>query len=447
MEKFVALVGRPNVGKSTLFNCILGYKKSITHKQAGTTLDTLYGTVVVGDKQYTIADCPGVFEEFSDQLNIAAQERALNIFQKAALLIFVVDSTLPPNKEDRDALRWLRKHNLPFLVCATKADSKQSIENIGLIERLVGQAAIPVAALQGSGVTELNKVILEYLSKHDVLTEKTESPEKKAIKIALLGRPNAGKSTLFNYLAGEELSLVTNIPGTTRDPIDIICQYPEMDMAIQWIDTAGLRRRAKIDDNLEYISYLRSHKVIERCDIAVLLISAENMIVHRDETIIQYILENQKALIVAVTKTDLLTSLELKKFEGELAYTLQYAKWAPVVQLAVEKKGKGVKDLLSQIKTVYDQNHRQISTQQINKFIEHFQSLFTAPLVKGKRAKMYYGLQTDSAPPHFLIFVNDEEVFRFGHVRAIENYLRKYFELTGTPIKIEYRSRREKSED
>lgn len=445
MNNFVALVGRPNVGKSTLFNRILGYQKSITHTKAGTTLDMVYGQVAVGGKSFTLADCPGVFEEFSDTLNAAAQQKALHSFQDAALLVLVLDSTLPPSKEDRDTMNWLRKNNFPFIVCASKADQKASSENIGLIERLTGKKAYPVATLQGSGIDELLNAILKELATAEVniLHENEKLPD---IKIALLGRPNAGKSTLFNYLAGEERSLVSEIPGTTRDPVDTICHYPEQEMSIQWIDTAGIRRRAKIADNLEYITYLRSHKIIEQCNIAVLLISAEQLAVHRDETIIQYILEQKKALIVVITKTDLLNQIELKKFEKEIQYILQYAKWAPILKLSVHNE-KGIAELLKTIKDVAGQYHRTIPTQKINKFFEYFQSLHTAPIVKGKRAKMYYGVQVSSAPPHFLVFVNDPEVFRFGHVRAIENNLREYFELKGTPIVMEYKSRREKETD
>ncbi|MBI4836616.1 MAG: ribosome biogenesis GTPase Der [Candidatus Abawacabacteria bacterium] len=447
MENFVALIGRPNVGKSTLFNRILGFQKSITHKQAGTTLDVLYGTVETPSGSFILADCPGVFENFSDPLNVQAQERALALFQKAALLVLVMDTTLPPSKEDRTLVQWLRKHDQHFIVCATKADQRNSEEHIAAIEQLTGQEAYPVAALQGGGIDRLILGIKDFFitNKIPLLPDTANSP-KPDIKVALLGRPNAGKSTLFNYLAGEELSLVSDIPGTTRDPLDVITNYPELNMSIQWIDTAGLRRRAKIADNIEYISYLRSHKVIEQCDIAVLLISAENMVVHRDETIIQYILEQRKGLVIVVTKSDIVSHEVLKKFEQEMRYILQYAKWAPIVPLSVHEK-KGVDNLLHIIQHVAAQYSRTISTQKINKFLEYFQSLHTAPLIKGKRAKMYYGLQTDTKPPHFLFFVNDDDVFRFSHVRAIENNLRQYFELEGTPVIIEYRSRREKTEE
>ena len=441
MNNFVALVGRPNVGKSTLFNRIIGFQRSITHAQAGTTLDILYADIQVDGHHFTLADCPGVFEHFSDRLNQAAQHRALALFQKAKLLVLVLDSTLPPTKEDHDALNWLRKNGLPFLVCATKADARASEENIVLIEKFAGQQVYPVAAMQGGGIADLLQGIKKGLGEkaNDVSTT-LPTPD---IKVALLGRPNAGKSTLFNYLAGEDRALVTDIAGTTRDPMDTIRHYDEIDSTIQWIDTAGIRRRSKIDDNLEYITYLRSHKIIEQCDIAVLLISSEQAAVHRDETIIQYILEQKKALIVVVTKIDLLKGPELQKFQKELQYTLQYARWAPILNISVHEKC-GLDNLLRTIGIVAEQYHRTISTQKLNKFLEYFQNLHTAPIVKGKRAKMYYGTQVSSAPPHFLIFSNDPEVFRFSHTRAIENSLREYFDLKGTPLVMEYRARSQK---
>ncbi len=445
MNNFVALVGRPNVGKSTLFNRILGYQKSITHTKAGTTLDIVYGQVSVGDKSFILADCPGLFENFTDRLNSAAQQKALATLKSAALVVLVIDSTLPPSKEDREAIQWLRKNELAFIVCASKADQRSSPENIALLEKLVGKEAYPVATLQGGGIDDLLDAIVKTLELQATPLQ-TENEKLPDIKVALLGRPNAGKSTLFNYLAGEERALVSDIPGTTRDPMDIICHYPAEEMTIQWIDTAGIRRRSKIADNLEYITYLRSHNIIEQCDIAVLLISAEQLAVHRDETIIQYILEHRKALIIVITKTDLLDQAQLKMFEKELQYILQYARWAPILKLSVHEE-KGTDQLLKTIKEVATQYHRTIPTQKINKFFEYFQSLHTAPIIKGKRAKMYYGVQVSSAPPHFLVFVNDPDIFRFSHVRAIENNLREYFDLKGTPIVLEYRSRRGEQEE
>lgn len=442
MNGFVALVGRPNVGKSTLFNSLIGEKKSITHTQTGTTLDLIFGEVTIKNRAIQLADGPGVFEHFDDVLNNQAQQNAINVFANAALLIFVIDSTLPMTKEDRTILQWLRKQSVPFIVAATKADARDSNDNIEAAERVIGKEIIPVAALQGQGLHELQIAISNNTSNIDDTLPLND--ESKPIKVALLGRPNVGKSSLFNLLAGESLSLISEIPGTTRDPVDTLREYPEEQLVVQWIDTAGLRRRNKINDNLEYITYLKSHKVIEACDIAVLLLSSEVDIVRQDETIIQHILEQKKALILVLSKIDLLNDQELKKWQKDARAWLPYIKWAPIVSLSVKKK-KGIDVLLHQIKKANHEYRKKLSTQDINHFIEHFQNGQVSPIVKGKRAKMYYGVQTDTNPPTFTIFTNNADLFRFSYVRALENNFREYFGFQGSPIVFNYKSKSESS--
>lgn len=442
MNGFVALVGRPNVGKSTLFNSLIGEKKSITHNQTGTTLDLIFGEITIKNRAIQLADGPGIFEHFDDVLNNQAQQNAINVFANASLLIFVIDSTLPMTKEDRTILQWLRKQSVPFIVAATKADARDSNDNIEAAERVIGKEVIPVAALQGQGLHELQIAISNNTSNIDDTLPLNDV--RKPIKVALLGRPNVGKSSLFNLLAGESLSLISDIPGTTRDPVDTLREYPEEQLVVQWIDTAGLRRRNKINDNLEYITYLKSHKVIEACDIAVLLLSSEVDIVRQDETIIQHILEQKKALILVLSKIDLLNEQELKKWQKDARAWLPYIKWAPIVSLSVKKK-KGIDMLLHQIKKADHEYHKKLSTQDINHFIEHFQNGQVSPIVKGKRAKMYYGVQTDTNPPTFTIFTNNADLFRFSYVRALENSFREYFGFQGSPIVFNYKSKSESS--
>lgn len=366
MNGFVALVGRPNVGKSTLFNSLIGEKKSITHTQTGTTLDLIFGEITIKNRVIQLADGPGVFEHFDDVLNSQAQKNAINVFANAALLIFVVDSLLPMTKEDRNILQWLRKQPVPFIAVATKADGRDSNDNIEEAARTIGKEVIPVAALQGRGLHELQVAISNNTNLINDTAPLDES--RKPIKVALLGRPNVGKSSLFNHLAGESLSLISDIPGTTRDPVDTLREYPEEQLTIQWIDTAGLRRRNKINDNLEYVTYLKSHRVIESCDIAVLMLSSEVDIVRQDETIIQYILEQKKALILVLSKIDLLNEQELRKWQKDARAWLPYVKWAPIVSLSVSKN-KGIDELLHQIKKVNHEYHKKLSTQDINHFI------------------------------------------------------------------------------
>lgn len=444
MNGFVAFVGRPNVGKSTLFNSLIGEKKSITHTQSGTTLDMIFGTVPFKNRLIQLADAPGVFEEFADPLNNQAQENALALFKKATLLVFVIDSTLPLTKEDRNILQWLRKQKMPFIVCATKADAKDSENNIEDASRVIGKKITPVAAMQRSGLHQLVMEIAANTTEIDDTNPQQEQEE--IIKVALLGRPNVGKSSLFNLLAGESLSLISDIPGTTRDPVDTIREYPEAGMKLQWIDTAGIRRRNRIDDNLEYLSYLKSHKIIEACDIAVLMINSEVDIVRQDETIIQHILEQHKALIIVLSKTDVLNDMELKKWQKDTRAWLPYIKWAPMVPISV-KKQKGIEDLLRQIKKVSNEYDKKLATKDLNHFLSDFQSTQLSPLVKGKRAKMYYGVQTNTRPPEFTIFVNNADIFRFSYVRAIENSLRERFAFTGTPIILHFKSKRETSQN
>lgn len=442
MNGFVALVGRPNVGKSTLFNSLIGKKKSITHTQTGTTLDLIFGEVTVKSRVIQLADGPGIFEHFDDALNNQAQENAINLFNQAGLLVFVIDSTLPMTKEDRNILQWLRKQSVPFIACATKADAKDSDDNIEIASRLIGKTVYPVAALQGQGLHELTVAMASATNViHDAPVLKKDN---KPIKVALLGRPNVGKSTLFNFLAGENLSLTSDVPGTTRDPVDTVREYSEQDMTIQWIDTAGLRRRNKINDNLEYITYLKSHRIIESCDVAVLMLSSEVDIVRQDEAIIQHILESHKALILVLSKVDILNEPELKKWQQDARAWLPYVKWAPILPISVKKK-KGIDQLLHHIKKVEHEYNKKLSTQDINRFLEEFQNGQVSPIVKGKRAKMYYGVQTEVHPPTFTIFTNNADLFRFSYVRALENSMREQFSFAGTPIILNFKSKRDTS--
>lgn len=441
MEQFVALVGRPNVGKSTLFNNLIGKKKSITHEQAGTTLDVIYGDVLVGKKSFKIGDAPGIFENFEDSLNTIAQKRALKLFAAAKLLIFVIDSSVPLTKEDRNILDWIRKKNLPFIVCATKADMKASENNIYQAKKLVGQDIYAVAAMQKQGIEALTKAIIKHLNLFNTIAGENRYERHKENKIALLGRPNVGKSSLFNQLIGEDRSLVSEIPGTTRDSIDSVREYPEQGMAIHWIDTAGLRRRNRISDDLEYITHIKSHKVIEECDIAVLLLSADQGIVRQDETIIRQILEQKKALIVVLSKTDLLDKVAIKKWQKDIySNVLPYITWVPLVPVSIGDNSTS-DNLLNTIDKVSREYSKKIPTKTLNKFFSDFQAVHTAPFVKGKRAKMYYGVQTNTAPPEFTIFANDADLFRFAYVRSLENELREKFHFLGCPLTLHFRSK------
>ncbi len=454
MEQFVALVGRPNVGKSTLFNNLIGKKRSITHERAGTTLDIIYGVVKLGKKSFRVGDAPGVFENFTDPLNTMAQERALKLFTQSKLLVFVIDSTVPMTQEDRRILTWLRKNNLPFIVCATKADDRESKENINQAKKVIGQEIVPVAALQKQGTDKLIKAIISNLQliienegtgtlRQAQVGQREE--EGGEIKVALLGRPNVGKSSLFNQLIGEDRSFVSEIPGTTRDSIDSVRKYPKQHMNIRWIDTAGLRRRNRISDDLEYVTHIKSHKVIEECDIAILLLSSDLGIVRQDETIIRHILEQKKALIVALSKSDLLTKEAIKKWQKNIYdHVLPYITWVPFVPVSVGNP-KAVEDLLDTIHEVAKEYNKKLTTTSLNKFFTNFQALHTAPFVKGKRAKIYYGVQTKAAPPEFMIFANDADLFRFAYLRTIENALREKFGFLGCPLIVNFRSKQDVS--
>ncbi|OGC82585.1 MAG: ribosome biogenesis GTPase Der [Candidatus Abawacabacteria bacterium RBG_16_42_10] len=447
MEQFVALVGRPNVGKSTLFNCLIGKKKSITHERAGTTLDVIYGEVKVGKKRFRVGDAPGVFENLSDSLNKMAEERALKLFAAAKLLIFVIDSTVPMTREDRNILAWIRKNNLPFIVCATKADAKTSEENVKEAKRLIGKDIYSVAAMQKQGTDVLAKAIIKLLESKVASKDSDEGEDAgmKQIKVAILGRPNVGKSSLFNQLIGEDRSLVSEIPGTTRDSIDSVRKYPKLGMVIRWIDTAGLRRRNRISDELEYITHIKSHNIIEECDMAVLLLGTDQGIVRQDETIIRHILEQKKALIIALSKTDLLNKTGIKKWQKNIyEKVLPYITWVPLVPVSISN-GDAVQDLLGTIRKVYHEYTKKIPTKTLNKFFTDFQAMHTAPFVKGKRAKMYYGVQMSAAPPEFMVFANDADLFRFAYLRTIENELRERFSFLGCPLVINFRSKKDSS--
>lgn len=439
MNTFVALVGRPNVGKSTLFNNLIGKKKSITHDQAGTTLDIILGTAHAANMDIQLADGPGVFESFDDTLNTRAQMKALELFKRATLLVFVIDASMPMTIEDRNILNWIRKQSLPFITCATKADFAAAEANIAAAEAFIGQTILPVAALQKRGLSTLLHAIQTY-------TENSEEPllTDETIKVALLGRPNVGKSSLFNLVIGEDRALTSDLPGTTRDPIDCIKHYPEEDLTIQWIDTAGLRRRNKISEDLEYFTYVKSQRIIEKCDVAVVMLSSDAELVHQDESIIQQVLEQNKALILVVSKIDLFTEVKIKELQKKLRGHLQYVKWAPMITIS-SKAERGIDRLFVAIKKVSQEMLKKIPTQALNHFFTEFQSTQVPPLIRGHRAKIYYGTHIEVKPPTFMLFVNEADIFRFSYLRAIENSLRERFGFIGCPIIMKMKSKAESS--
>lgn len=430
----VAIVGRPNVGKSTLFNRMVGDRISITDDQPGITRDRIYATAEWLTRQFHIIDTGGIdfddtpfLHEIRGQAEIAIEE--------ADLIVFVVDVRSGITDIDSDIARILYKANKPVIVAANKADDKALLDPLYEFYSLGLGDPIPVSSLHGIGTGDLlDAIVME-------LPEATPEPyTKDQIKLCLIGRPNVGKSSLFNALVGEERVIVSAIEGTTRDSIDSILTRDEQDYVL--IDTAGLRKRGKVYENAEKYSVLRALSAIERSDICLVLLDAETGIREQDKKIAGYALDAGKAVMIVVNKWDTVEkdTQTMNRWNKEIESHFQFVSFAPILYLSATTK-KRVQTLFPAITEVYRNYHRRAPTSVLNDVMTDAFYINPPKPHNGGRLKLYYATQVASGPPTFVLFVNDESWMHFSYERYLRNRLRDAFEFRGTPIKLVLRKR------
>lgn len=428
----LAIVGRPNVGKSTLFNKLAGERVSIVEDIPGITRDRIYFDTEWNGRPITVIDTGGIEPKTDDIILSKMKMQAELAIETADVIAFVCDVRAGLTAADRDIAVMLIKSGKPVVLCVNKIDSIGSLpmEYYEFYELGFDGDPIALSSLHGTGTGDLLDRVLELAP-----SDGEEEEEDDSIKVAVIGKPNAGKSSIINKILGEDRVIVSDIPGTTRDAIDtkVENEYGKY----TFIDTAGIRRQKKVIDRVEKYSVLRSHSAVERADVCLIMIDATAGITEQDEKIAGLSHEAGKAAIIVVNKWDLVEkdNSSVKKFTDNIREALAYMPYAPIIFVSA-KTGQRVDKLFERINYVNEQACMRISTGMLNDVLNDAVSRVQPPTDKGKRLKIYYMTQVSAKPPTFVIFVNDAELFHFSYQRYIENKLREVFGFSGTPIRI-----------
>ena len=438
-KPIVAVVGRPNVGKSTLFNKIIGKRLSIVDDTPGVTRDRIYGDAEWQGKKLMLVDTGGIEPKTDDIILSSMRNQAQLAIDTAAVIIFVTDLKSGVTAADMDVAAMLQKSGKPIVLCVNKCDKIGDVPmefyefyNLGLGD------PIAVSSVHGHGTGDLLDAVMDNIDYREF-----EETEEDIINVAVIGKPNAGKSSLINFISGEERSIVSNIAGTTRDAIDT--KITRNGVNYNFIDTAGLRRKSKVEDNIEKYSVIRAKMAIERADVCVIMIDGVDGFTEQDSKVAGLALEEGKACIIAVNKWDAVAKdgTTLDKYRKKLMVDFSFMPYAPIVFISA-KTGQRVDRLFELIKYVNEQNTMRISTGMLNDILADATARVQPPTDKGKRLKIYYMTQASTKPPTFVCFCNKAELFHFSYQRYLENQIRSTFGLEGTPIRFVIRERGDK---
>ena len=439
-KPIIAIVGRPNVGKSTLFNKLIGERRAIIEDTPGVTRDRIYGEGEWCGKSFVVIDTGGIEPKTNDVILKQMRLQAEIAIDTADVIIFMCDVRTGLVADDREIAVMLKKSGKPVVVAVNKADSVGAVpfEFYEFYELGFDKDPIAISSTHGSGTGDLLDAVLAELPADAGTAEEDDS-----IKVAVIGKPNAGKSSLINRLLGEERLIVSDIAGTTRDAIDtqVECAYGKY----TFIDTAGLRRKARVEDVIEKYSVLRAHMAVERADVCLLVIDATAGITEQDEHIAGIAHEAGKACIIVVNKWDAVEkdNDSVNEFTKKIYNALSYMTYAPILFVSA-LTGQRLQKLFEHINYVNGQAKLRISTGMLNDMLGDVTAKVQPPSDKGKRLKIYYMTQASVAPPTFVIFANSIELFHFSYQRYIENCLRETFGFRGTPVRIIIRERGEK---
>ena len=432
----VAIVGRPNVGKSTFVNRLVGARNSIVDDLPGVTRDRIYFDVEWQNKAFTVIDTGGIIPGDEDDIMVSIFDQAKLACEEADKIIFLVDGKDGVNPVDYDIANILRQSGKPVFLAVNKCDNSESLMMTSDFYALALGDPVGISALHGSGgVGDLLELVTEDF---EVLEE---DEEDNRIKIAIVGRPNAGKSSIVNAILNTDRVIVSDVSGTTRDRIDSYVTYKDKEFII--VDTAGIRKKSKVDYGVEKFAVDRAIRSIRECDVALLVIDAKEGISDQDKKISSIITESGKGLIVAINKWDLIEDKKantLNKFEKELAVDIPFLSFAPKIFISAVTKQR-LNQIFDESIKVYEQCTKRISTGLLNKVINEAYALNPPTSFKGKRLKIYYITQAKTQPPTFILFVNSEELLKDSYKRYLENKLREAFGFFGTPIRISVRER------
>ena len=432
----VAVVGRPNVGKSTLFNKLIGQRLAIVEDTPGVTRDRIYGDCSWGKYTFMLVDTGGIEPRSDDIILSHIRSQAQLAIDSANVIIFVTNLKDGVTATDMEVAAMLHKSGKPVVLCVNKCDSLGAeppefyeFYNLGIGD------PIAVSSVHGHGTGDLLDVVCNYLPDPD-----EEEEDKDTIKIAVIGKPNAGKSSLVNYILGENRMIVSDIAGTTRDAVDSTVQTPEGKFVL--IDTAGIRRKSRVDENVERYSVIRAYMAVDRADVAVVMIDATEGFTEQVSKVAGYAHEQGKACVVAINKWDLVQkdTHTMNEFLKKLKVDFSFMSYVPFEFISA-KTGQRVNKLLQTVVRAKNNNSMRISTGILNDILAEATAKVQPPTDKGKRLKIYYLTQASTNPPTFVVFVNNAELFHFSYQRYLENQIRQAYDLTGTPIRIITRER------
>lgn len=430
----VCLVGKPNVGKSSIFNRLIKENKSIIMDTPGVTRDRIYGKVEYNNKRFHLIDTGGISLGDDDfQKDILAQ--ATLAIDEADLVLFVVDGIEDIDASDRKVAEILHRSSKPVIVVVNKLDNDKRKDNLYNFYELGFSELVAVSASHNIGINELLNTITKDLPEEDIIDDDT-------IKFSIIGRPNVGKSSLINALLNEDRAIVSDIAGTTRDAIDTKFKYNHEDITV--IDTAGMRKKGKIYESVEKYSLIRSLKAIDRSDVCVLVIDAEVGIIEHDKHIASYALDAGKGIVICVNKWDTINNpdSDIRNWKEQIENEFQFIPYAHVVFLSAKTK-KRVSTLMPEVINAYNNNRKEVKTSLLNNIIMEAVSLHEPPSYKGKRLKIYFVSQTGNCPPKFTFSVNNKGLVHFSYERYLENQIRNNIDFDGTPIILQFKNKSE----
>lgn len=441
MKPIVAIVGRPNVGKSTLFNNLVGDRVAIVDDMPGVTRDRLYRETEWNGTEFVIVDTGGLEPRNNDFMMTKIKEQAEVAMNEADVILFVVDGKAGVNPLDEEIAYILRKKQKPIILCVNKIDNfVEQQDDVYDFWGLGFENLVPISGGHKVNLGDLLDLVTEMI-------EKIELPEEEedTLKLAIIGKPNAGKSSLVNRLSGEERTIVSDIAGTTRDAIDTVVQYNDKKYMI--IDTAGIRRKSKVEESLEYYSVLRAIKTIKRADVCILMLDGKEGLTEQDKRIAGIAAEELKPIVVVVNKWDLVdkNKVTMKSMREELYVELPFLSYAPI-EFVSALTGQRTTKILEISDTIYEEYTKRISTGLLNTVLKEAVLMNNPPTRKGRVVKINYATQVSVAPPRFVLFCNYPELIHFSYARYIENKFRESFGFEGSPILISFEKKNAEKE-
>lgn len=437
-KPIVAIVGRPNVGKSTIFNMLAGSRISIVDDTPGVTRDRIFADADWLDRNFTIIDTGGIETDTDDNMINRIREQAEIAIETANVILFVCDVKSGLTDADKSVADILRRADKPVVLCINKVDSFEKYESYVYEFYSLGIGdPHPISALGKLGLGEMLDELISHFPEKSIKEEEDETP-----RIAIVGRPNSGKSSLINKLTGEDRAIVSNAAGTTRDAIDSKIRRNKKDYI--FVDTAGLRKKSKVKDQIERYSVIRAVSAVERCDICVLLIDATTGVTEQDAKIAGIAHERGKGIIIAVNKWDLIekNNSTIKEFEGDIKRTLNFIPYAPILFVSV-LTGQRIEKMFPLIESIINNRAMRIQTGVLNEIITEALAMHQPPSDKGKRLKVFYVTQVSIKPPSFAVFVNKKDLMHFTYLRYLENKIREAFGFAGTRLQFFVREKKD----